>query len=362
MAHGSSREITLRTRRRVRAAAGAIVLFVLASTSTLAAQDAVDSENLLRTFDDPTLMAREIDARVSTVVADCMETENQPYEVSVDARFRLEDISIEDTLKRGIEPSFGELVPQLVDPDTLPLDTVTFDPDLFNPDVLIDRDLLEPFVVPDVLVEDALVDVRRTDLGVRLDPEIQGYGIALQGYELLEPDPNLIIVESLPRAQLIDYEVALYGVELVDLGDDETGGCAEEGVDVLLAEIIPELEERDAELGRLQAAIATDPGHVEALEAWRSCMIESGVDDADEFFTPDDAIDWSRNRFELAGRDDTMLRDARMAEMKLAAVDFGCRAGSTDLATASVVAREGALYADGVDVFVGQLELIRRAG
>lgn len=339
------------------AVAALVALGVLVTAPVSSAQVAADAAAFVSVFDDPTSLAIEIDTRVASVIGECMTEKEQQYVVSTDARFNISELTLEAALDPALERSFGDLVPQLATAAELDLGAgaTRFDRFSLRTDVLIEPDQLDIAVVPRLLESEALFTSRNTDVDLRLFPLSEGYAVAWSGYELLEPDPNLAIVETLSAPQLELYEEAFYGKPLANLAEDETGGCAELGVDVLLEEIIPELVARDAELAALEQKILADPGFTNALVEWRQCVSSSGVAGSEGLQTLDDAVALTTERFTAAGTDARRLNEARQFERDLATADFDCRARSTDLAIAAVVAREGLPYVNGIESLTAQL-------
>ncbi len=359
---GSQPGYPARGRRRhtstVRVAVAAVVaLGVLMVAPTSSAQVAADAAAFVAVFDDPTALAIEIDTRVTTVIGECMTARDQQYVVNTDARFDISELTLEAALEPTLERSFGDLVPQLATQTELELGPAAdrFDQFALRQDVLVSPDQLDTAVVPLLLESEALFTSRVTDVDLRLLPLVEGYAIAFSGYELVEPDPNLAIVEELTAPQLELYEEAFYGKPLAELAENETGGCAELGVDVLEDEIIPELLARDAELAALEQKILADPGFTNALDEWRECVSSSGVAGSADLRTLDDAVALTTERFTAAGADADLLSAARQFEKDLATADFDCRARSTDLAIAAVVAREGLPYVNEVERLTVQL-------
>ncbi len=304
-----------------------------------------DPTDFFEVLGDPTAIARQIDETIGAVLRECMAAQQQIHVVSTDARFDIEDLTFEQTLDRTLERSFGDLVAVIV-PEVLAID-----PERLDDPTLIERDDL--LIETDVLVDSNLIDVaaapdlviaRETDVGLRLEPAAEGYGIGLTAYETAEPDPNIELVAQLDRVELIEYETALFGKPIAELGPDETGGCAQRSLDFLIAEVVPELIAADVELAALELAIGDDTNFQVAAEAWSECVTASEMSGVGDLRTPDDAIALSRQKFEQAGNDAGLLDAARAFELQLAEIDFGCRARTTDLAIAAVIADAGTPY------------------
>jgi hypothetical protein len=309
----------------------------------------VDDPTLfLATFDDPTSVAREIDETMGAVLQDCMAAQDQIHVVSPSARFSIEQVTFADALQPTVERSLGDILPQIVEPEIVRLDPrvlddltpVDRDDLLIEPDALVDTNVIEIAELPE------LVAPRLTDPDLRLRPVDEGYGISLGSYLAAEPDPNIDVVEELSPVELIEFEVALFGNPVDELDRGETGGCAEVSLEVLLDEVIPELEAMDAELAELEEAIMDDPEFGRAIEEWSRCVATSGIAEAADLGSLDEAVELTRTRFEAAGADSGLLADARGFERRLAVVDFECRSLTTDLAIAAVVADRGAPYVE----------------
>ena len=304
-----------------------------------------DPTDFFEVLGDPTAIARQIDETIGAVLRECMAAQQQIHVVSTDARFDIEDLTFEETLDRTLERSFGDLVPVIV-PEVLAIDPERLDdPTLIErDDLLIETDLLVDSNLIDIAAAPDLVIARETDVGLRLEPAAEGYGIGLTAYETAEHDPNIELVAQLDGPALIDYETALFGKPIEELGPDETGGCAQRSLDVLNSEVVPELVATDAELAALDLAIGNDTNFQVAAEAWSECVTASDMRGVDDLRTPDDAIALTRQKFEQAGNDAGLLVEARAFELQLAEIDFGCRARTTDLAIAAVIADAGTPY------------------
>ena len=305
-----------------------------------------DPTDFFEVLGDPTAIARQIDETIGAVLRECMAAQQQIHVVSTDARFDIEDLTFEETLDRTLERSFGDIVAVIVEPEVLAINPERLDdPTLIErDDLLIDTDLLVDSNLIDIAAAPDLVIARETDVGLRLEPAAEGYGIGLTAYETAEHDPNIELVAQLDGPALIDYETALFGKPIAELGPDETGGCAQRSLDVLIAEVVPELVATDAELAALDLAIGNDTNFQVAAEAWSECVTASEMSGVVDLRTPDDAIALSRQKFEQAGNDAGLLVEARAFELQLAEIDFGCRARTTDLAIAAVIADAGTPY------------------
>lgn len=335
-------------------------LFLAIGSARLPATPVVpvdDPTDFFEVLGDPTAIARQIDETIGAVLRECMAAQQQIHVVSTDARFELEDLTFEETFDRTLERSFGDLVAVIVDPEVLAIDPERFDdPTLIvRDDLLIDTDLLVDSNLIDVAAASDLVIARETDLGLRLEPAAEGYGIGLTAYETAAPDPNIEVVAQLDRAEMVDYETALFGKPIAELGPDETGGCAQRSLDVLNTQVVPELIAADAELAALDLAIGDDTNFQVAVEAWSECVTASEMSGVDDLRTPDDAIALTRQRFEQAGNDAGLLDAARAFELQLAEIDFGCRARTTDLAIAAVIADAGTPYVERSQVAIASI-------
>lgn len=194
------------------AAATALAALLLASLYVAPgrAQSTVDIDPILVTFDDPTVLARSIEARMSSTLASCMNSRGFEYFVAPDARFELTESEVVPGVI-PIEPSILELAPLVLDPQVIEsefVDTGLFEQQAIDNEQFGLEDTLTILEVdPDFIINTSeippleelpvFVDPRVTDEGIRLNPDLEGYGVSLDPLQALPTNPNLEFINSL---------------------------------------------------------------------------------------------------------------------------------------------------------------------
>lgn len=336
-------------------------LVALAGTAApVGAQPDVDA--LIAVVDDPTWLAQQIDERVATALQECMNGAGFAYEVADDAQFDLAPVEDVQPAVFEFEAPLRNLIPVVIDPDLIsteflelePAPTAppvrefappTLQPSIVDPGLVVAGDLLE---VTEVAVTGPDPDL--IDLSIRLDPVTEGYGIALDAFDVVETNPNRDIVEDLSLAEVTAYETALYGTPLRVITDTtEPGGCSLVVEDLLRDIVVPGLEAAQIEMERLAATIDEAPDYRTALSQWSECIAEAGPATDLELTTPQDAEALIAFRYAgltaIAASD---LTELRTFETELAAADHTCRAQTTDLAITSVLFQDAGDYVTAV--------------
>jgi hypothetical protein len=305
-------------------------------------------DTLIAAFDDPTQIARQIDQRVKDVLAACMNTRGFQYPLPSDARFEVSEATIQADLQPRLELTLTELVPRVADPQAL--DSEVLEKTEFQPvapgQIALDPQSLDPDLeqIQDTEKLPPSFEFGRTDNELRLEPSVEGYGISLDAYSIEPRNPYLDTIESLEKAQLVEYEVAFYGAALDDFVEDTTvTGCAQEVQALLDAEITPLMEGITEELDALNETIEADDVYQRSLQSWSECIAEAGVGSGLDLARPDDAVAEVDRRFDaLEAQDDAGFAAVAVFETSLAEADYACRALTTDPAIAGVVLRDGA--------------------
>ncbi len=185
--------------------------------------------------------------------------------------------------------------------------------------------------------------------------EQYGFGITTQFdkpiVELSLGEQNRRVLENLGEADRVAYLRTLfgehadatyaYGLEAEDLS--RTGGCTRQAVEQLFT--ADELSTSYFNPG--DAIISQDPRALQAVEDWKACMIDGGID---TYSHPDDVEDDFQRRLdalteaagvgpeELAGADRAALQALQEEELRVAAVFVHCENTTLDPAMERVEA------------------------
>ena len=321
----------------------AAVIAAILAPSQVGAQDV---DPLVEAFDDPTYLARAIDERIANTVRDCMGTRGFEYRVDENARFNLEEFDVQQQLVPRFELRLTESIPRVIDSSAF--DSVLIDPGLAQPDAVAIPDLSVVDIDPALALAPELVLVVEpepefADPSLVIEPAVDGYGLALQTFELVAPDPNIEIVSALDSIDRDSYETALYGTPLAEIkAPTPIGGCALEVERLLVTEIVPEITQLETESIDFADQIESDSDYASAVASWSDCMSDSDVGQTLELSSPDDAVALATDRFEgLSPGDNAAFALFTSFQTALAQADYGCRAVTTDLAITSILLRSG---------------------